>query len=93
MEHSITGYLRPVWDKNDWLHEGERVFISGYSFEFQVMTVCQDILDSLDEGDGIDVNIIDLSKVFNLVHHDRLLRKLATSGVDSRVVVGIGNSL
>jgi hypothetical protein len=57
------------------------------------MTVCQDIVDSLDEGDGIDVNIIDLSKGFNLVRHDRLLRKMATSGVDSRVVVGKGNSL
>jgi hypothetical protein len=85
--------MRLVWDKNDWLHEGESGFRSGYSFEFQVMTVCQDILDFLDEGDGIDANIIDLSKALNLVPHDRLLRKLATSGVVSRVVVGKGNSL
>jgi hypothetical protein len=53
------------------------------------MTVCQDIDDSLDDGDGIDANIIDLSKAFSLVYHDRLLRKLATSGGDSRVVVGV----
>ena len=32
---------------------------------------------------------IDLSKAFNLVPHDRLLMKLAASGVDSRVVVWV----
>jgi len=35
------------------------------------------------------VIIIDLSKSFDLVPHDRLLAKLATSGVDSRVVVWV----
>jgi len=44
-------------------------------------------MDSLDEGVGIDANIIDFSKVFDLVPHDRLLTKLAALGVDSMVVV------
>ena len=41
----------------------------------------------MEEGFGIDAIVIDLSKAFNLVPHDRLLRKLAVSGVDSRAVV------
>ena len=89
LEHVIAGYLRQVWDKNDWFYEGQHGFRLGYSCESQVITVCQDIADSLDEGVGIDAIIIDFSKAFELVPHDQLLMKLAASGVDSRVVVWV----
>ena len=32
--------------------------------------------------------IIDITKAFDLVQHDRLLRKLAATGVDLRVLYG-----
>jgi len=51
--------------------------------------VCQDIADSLDEGVGIDAIIIDFSKAFDLIPHDRLLTKMEASGVDSKVVVWV----
>jgi hypothetical protein len=89
MEHVIASYLRKTWDKKDWLLEGQHGFRPGYSCESQVITVCQDIADSLDNGGRIGAIIIDFSKVFDLVPHDRLLTKTATSGVDSRVVVWI----
>ena len=57
--------------------------------ENQVTTVCQDIADSLDNGDRIDAVIIDFSKAFDLVPNGRLLTKIANSEVDSRVVVWI----
>jgi hypothetical protein len=72
--------------KNDWLYEGQHGFRPGYSCESQVITVCQDIADSMDNGDRIDAIVVDFSKVFDLVRHDRLLMKIAFSGVDSRVV-------
>ena len=37
----------------------------------------------------MDAIIIDFSKAFDLVPHDRLLKKIAASGVDSRVVIWI----
>jgi len=40
MEHVIASYLRQVWDKNDWLYEGQHGFRPGYSCESQVITVC-----------------------------------------------------
>jgi len=89
MEHVITGYKRQVWDDRDWLYEGEHGFRTGYSCESQIITVCQDISDALDEETRLDVIIIDFSKAFDLVPHDRLLIKIAASGVDSRVVVWI----
>ena len=65
MEHIIASYLRQVWDKNDWLYEGQHGFRPGYSCESQVITVCQDIADSLDNGDRIDAIIVDFSKAFD----------------------------
>jgi hypothetical protein len=73
--------------KNDWLFDGKHGFGPGYSCESQVITVYQDIADSLDNGSRIDAIIIDFSKAFALVPHDRLLTKTAASGVDSRVVM------
>jgi hypothetical protein len=61
----------------------------GNSCESQVVTVCQDTANSPDNGGRIDAIIIDFSKAFNFVPHDRLLTKIAASGVDSRVVVWI----
>ena len=85
-------YLRQVWDKNDWLYERQHGFRPVYSCGSQIIEVCQDIADSLEKGLGIDAIIIDFSKFFDLVPHDRLLTKLAASGVDSRVVVWVGRT-
>jgi hypothetical protein len=51
-----------------------------------------DIVDSFDNGVGIDAIIIDFSKVFYLVH-DRLVTQLTATGVDSRLVVWVGKFL
>ena len=89
MEHVIASYLRQVWDKNDWLYEGQYVFRLGYSCESQVIAVWQDNADFLDNGDKIDDIKVDFSKAFDLVPHVRLLTKKANSGIDPGVVVWI----
>jgi len=65
MEHVIAGYLRQVWDKNDWLYEGEHGFRQGYCCECQVITLCQGAAYCLDEGVGIDAIIIEFCKAFD----------------------------
>ena len=57
--------------------------------ESQVITVCQDIADSVDNRDRIDTIVIDFSKPFDLVRREQLLMKIAKSGVDSRVVAWV----
>jgi len=89
LEHGKAGYLRQVWDKNEWLYEGQYGFRPGYSCESQVITVCHDIADSLDEGVCAHAIIIDLSKDFDLVPHDRLIMKVVASGVESSVVIWV----
>jgi len=78
-----------VREDRDWLYVGQHGFRPGYSCESQIITVCQDISDSLDEAARLDAIIIDFLKAFDLVPHDRLLKKIAASGVDSREVVWI----
>ena len=89
MEHVIASYLRKVWDKNDWLYDGQRGFRPGYSCESRVIAVCRDIADYLGNGDKIHAIIVEFSKAFDLVPHGRLLTKIAYSGVESKVVVWI----
>ena len=62
LEHVIAGYARQVWKDRDWLLEGQHGFRPGYSFESQIITVCQDISDSLDKATRLDAIIIDFSK-------------------------------
>ena len=63
-----------MWDDMDWLYEGQHGFRLGYSCESHIITVCQDISDSLDEATRLDAVIIYYSKAFVLVPHDRLLK-------------------
>jgi hypothetical protein len=86
LENVLAGYLMQTWDKNDRFYEGQHGFRPGYFCDSQLMTLCQDLADSLDEGVGIKAITIDFSKVFDFVPHDRLLMKLAFSCVDSRVI-------
>jgi len=43
----------------------------------------------MDNGDRIDAILIDYSKPFDLVRHDRLLMKIAILSVDSSVVAWV----
>jgi len=87
MEHIITGYLRQVWETSGWLYEDQHGFIPRYSCESKVVTVCQYIAGSLDEGVRKDAIIIDFSNGFDFVQYDKLRRKIAESGVDWKLVV------
>ena len=93
MEYIIAGYLRKIWEMSGWLYEGQHDFRPGYTWESQVVTVCQDIADSLDEGVRTDSIIIDFSTAFDLVPHDRLLTKIAATGVNLRAVVWVKECL
>ena len=41
LKHVLAGYLRQLWDKNDWLYEGRHRFWPGCSYESPVFTVWQ----------------------------------------------------
>jgi len=80
---------KAVWDMSEWLYEGQRGFRPGYAYESQIMTVCQDVANSLDEGARRDAIVIEFSNALYLVPCDRMLTKTAATRVDSRVFVWV----
>jgi hypothetical protein len=72
---------------SECLYEGQHGFGPGYSCESQIVTICQDIADYLDEGARIKAIKIDFSKAFALLPYGRLLAKIAASAVEFRVVI------
>jgi hypothetical protein len=93
MAHVLARYLRQVWEMSGWLYEGQHGFRPACSCRSQTVTVCHDIADSLDEGVRAGANIIDFSQAFDLVPHDRLLMKIAETGLDLWVVVWVKDFL
>jgi hypothetical protein len=87
MEKVIVSYLRKIWNREDWLFEGQHGFRPVYSCENQAITVCQDSADSLDSGGSIDAVNNRFFEGFRFRSHDRLITNIAASGVDSRAVV------
>jgi hypothetical protein len=78
-----------LWEGNDWLYERQHGFRLGNSCESQINIVCQDIADSLNQAARQYPIIVDFSKAFVLVPHDRLLKKIVALGVHSRAFVRI----
>ena len=62
MDEVTVGYVRLVWIMSGWLYEGHHDFKPGYSCERQVVTLCQNIVYSLDDGVRRETIIIDVFK-------------------------------
>jgi hypothetical protein len=63
MGHVIASYLRKVWDKRDWLFEGQHGFRPGYSCESHIITVYKDSAEALDNGGRLESILIDLRRL------------------------------
>ena len=60
-------------EKHNVLTSLNHGFRSGYSCETQLVVTMHDMLQSFDKGKQVDIGILDFSKAFDTVPHDRLL--------------------
>ena len=81
LEHIICGHMMKHLEKHNVLTSLNHGFRSGYSCQTQLVVTIHDILQSFDKGKQVDIRILDFSKAFDTVPHDRLLHKIDQYGI------------
>ena len=80
-------------DSQNILHENQHGFRAKRSCEFQLLMTTDDISKSMNSGNQVDMAILDFSKVFDKVSHERLSQKLKYYGIDGNTRTWINSFL
>ena len=81
LEHIICRHLRNHLERHNILTDRNHGFRSGYSCETQLITTLHDLFESYDAGKQTNVVMLDFSKAFDTVPHNKLLHKLDHYGI------------
>ena len=93
MEHIICSHMRAHFDRHGILTELNHGFRARHSCESQLLLTTHDFLSRLDLRQEEDVLVLDYSKVFDMVPHERLLQKLPHYGIQGYVLLWIRSFL
>ena len=92
LEHIIVSNVMKHVDYYKILSDCQHGF-RARSCETQPVTLCHDLSSSLDKGIQTDIVVLDFSKAFDRVPHQRLLRKLLHYGIRGNTHSWIASSL
>ena len=81
LEHIIHSMIMDHLERHSCLNENQHGFRQRRSCETQLITTVRDFTLSLNEQGQTDSILLDFSKAFDKVDHDRLLTKLSTLGI------------
>ena len=93
LEHILTSSIRKHLDVNNILSDCQHGFRSKRSCETQLIISVQDIAKSMAEGNQMDAILLDFSKAFDKVPHERLLHKLDFYGIRNNNLLWIKDFL
>ena len=91
MKHVLCSHLSNHLEINNILTPHQHGFRKGFSTETQLIAVLDDWLSSLDKQTRTDVLLVDFSKAFDSVSHQRLLLKLNYYGITGNSLSWIEN--
>ena len=83
LEHIVHSHVISHLDHHNLLTDAQHGFRKSRSCESQLLLTIQDLANSLNAGEQIDAVLLDFSKAFNKVPHQRLRVKLKHYGVRS----------
>lgn len=93
LEHIVSHHLLSYLDQHRVLTDLNHGFRAGFSCETQLVTTLRDLFTSYDSSTQVDLAVLDFSKAFDTVPHQKLLHKLAHYGVKGTTHQWIGNFL
>jgi len=93
LEHIIHSNIMGHLNNHSILTDKQHGFRRGHSCESQLILTVQDLASSLDKKSQIDMIIMDFSKAFDVVPHNRLINKLQRYGIQNTTLVWIRNFL
>ena len=93
LEHILHSTIMAHYDNFAILTDKQHGFRSKRSCESQLILTINDLAQSLDNKSQIDMAIMDFSKAFDSVPHNRLLLKLSHYGIQNKTLSWISNFL
>ena len=93
MEHIICHHVRGHLDHHSILSKVQHGFRTGHSCVSQLLNTVQDLMVAYDKHKQIDVAVLDFSKAFDVVPHQRLLGKLQHYGINGHILKWISEFL
>ena len=81
LEHILVSNIMSHFDDNTLLSQYQHGFRSKHSCEFQMISFTQEVYDNLENGNQTDIIVMDFSKAFDKVDHNKLIYKFAALGV------------
>jgi hypothetical protein len=93
MEHIITSRLMNFAETQDLFYKHQHGFHKNRSCEKQLIELVADISHNLDQGHETEACVLDFSKAFDKVNHQKLLTKLSNLGVSFQIIAWIDDFL
>jgi hypothetical protein len=93
LEHVVHSNVISHLDRHGLLSDKQHGFRKERSCESQLITTIQDLADSLNAGGQVDAILLDFSKAFDKVPHQRLLTKVQNCGVTGSLLCWISDFL
>lgn len=89
MEHIIYRHIMHHLEDNDILFANQHGFPKNHSCESQLILTIEHLAKNLDHGDQMYMIILDFSKAFDKVPHQRLISKLQFYGIQGSTLTWI----
>ena len=85
-EHIVTSNVVKHFDENQILYDLQHGFRSKRSCETQLTMLIEEILRNMKDGKQTDIILLDFSKAFDKVNHEKLIFKLHNYGIRGKTL-------
>jgi hypothetical protein len=86
LEHILASHIMTHLDHHNILHDSQHGFRKRRGCDTQLVLTTNDLVASLDKNKQVDAVLLDFSKAFDRVPHNRLLQKLKHYGITGNIL-------